>query len=223
MERITIGHASTKEGAAVTAIAASITGDVESGAVICLAQASRRKQRGEAEAASIRFINAYSGTSGHTTKERLRAGLEAANKAVGERAKTDGVSLSAAAIHSDRIEYIAAGNGTVAAWDENRAVLLRTAPDGSRESGLTAGRLQGREIPPDSFDQGWFDQKHGHQNRVMLGSGPASVLDNAALKDCGTVGLNSQDSAEKLVDEIQARNRNRRPESVVIVASAGKA
>ena len=222
MEKIAIGQASTKEGAGVTAVAASITGDAESGAVICLAQASGRKQRPEAEVASIRFINGYTGAAGQTTKERLLAGLEAANEAVGQRKNSEGVSLSAAAIQNKRIEYIAAGNGTIAAWDGNKSVLLRTAPAGSRESGPATGRLEGHQIPAGSFDQGWYNRVQGHNNRVMLGSGPSMVLDEATLKECGTVGLNSQDAAERLVDEIQARNRNRRPESVVIVASGGQ-
>ena len=220
MERITIGQASTKEAAGITATAASVTGNEASGSVICLAEARTRKDRPEAQAASIRFINGYTGGAGRTTKERLRAGLEAANEALAERNNTKGVSVTAAAIHADRVEYIAAGNGTVAAWDQNATIVLRTARVDPRENGRPAGLLQGSQIAAGSFDQGRYKRKLGDQNHVMLGSSLASVLDQEALYDCRAAELGSQEAADRLVNEVRERTRNQRPGAVVIVATA---
>ena len=222
MERITIGQASTNEAARITASAASVTGNEASGSVICLAEATTRKDRPEAQVASIRFINGYTSGAGRTTKERLRAGLAAANEALAERNNTKGVSVSAAAIHNDRIEYIAAGSGTVAAWDQNATIVLRTAPVDPRENGRPAGMLQGSQLVAGSFDEGRHKRKPGDHNQVMLGSSLTSVLDQQALYCCRAAELGSQQAADRLVNEVRELTRNQRPGAVVIIATAGR-
>ena len=204
-----------------TVVAAS-TSAADSGhhanSVVCLVEADREEDTLAAETASIRFLNGYRGSMAPSGRERLQAGLEAADLALAGTTMVGSVSVTAITVHKDGMDYLAAGEGLIGYHDADGGVIVRSGPGDPRGGGFAEGGIRGKGVRPGSFDLGTCTAEAGADDwHAVLASRLGGVLDDDTLTWWAPGKMDGMAAAEWLAAEIRERTKDRRPGAHVVV------
>ena len=219
-EGLQVGHSTTggaERRTAATTI--TITGGENAeqrGAIICLAESRDPRLQADAIRAAAAFTRGAEAAAEAGPEEQLRAGLTAADRALTRDTDEPDVSIAAARLHPGGITYLGIGSGTVAAWDDEAAVMLRTAPES--EVGPQGRGLAGNGVRPGRIDAGSYVGEREGSDTVVLGTGLVSTLDSDTLEWCRSMELTAKQSARWIADQVRDRTRDRRPGAHVVVA-----
>lgn len=205
-----MGHAETADGVPA-AVWAGVRGEDGAAETIACVAEERNGRRGDASRAAAAFAEGASTGAGRGP-ERLRAGLEAADRALAGSASD--VSLTAVAVHRSGIDYVAAGNGAVGIWDSDGSMLLYWTAE---EPGEHRRGLRGTGIEPTGIEEGRCVGGLEARDRVILGTGLVAELDRETLEWGRHMDLPAARAAEWLADQVRERTRDRRPGARVLV------